>query len=211
MRPLTEKTPKPLLQVANKPLIEHHLVRLAAAGFNDIIINVAYLGEQIIQALGNGERWGCRIHYSREHSPLETAGGILHAGTLLGEDPFVLINGDVWTDYPLKTLRKKILANDTRGHLVLTNNPEHNPEGDFSIADNHRLIHKQIPNYTYSGISLIDPQLIQHYPRKQESFPLGEVFRDAIDKQLLSAELYEGEWVDVGTVERLNQLNNKLK
>jgi len=222
MRPLTNNTPKPLLPVGNKPLIEHHLEKLAAAGFNEIVINVSYLGEQIIKTLGNGQRWNLKLDYSIETKPLETAGGILYAQNLLGNEPFALINGDVWSDYPLQKLRKMRLSSNTLAHLVLINNPEHNPSGDFAITTEGKLAHKNADNsykphnsessqnYTFSGISLIDPKLIQDYPHKRETFPLGEVFREGIDKQQLSAELYSGEWVDVGTVERLNQLDQRL-
>lgn len=210
LRPLTDTTPKPLLAVSGKPLISHHLEKLAKAGFKDIVINVSYLGEQIVEALGNGKQWGLDIQYSQENKPLETAGGILHAHALLGKETFLLINGDVWTDYPLEKLRQTNLADNTLGHLVLINNPEHNPSGDFTIDAQDKLAHKNTHNYTFSGISLIHPTLIQNYPQKRETFPLGEVFSDGIDKGLLSAELYNGEWVDVGTVERLQQLDTHL-
>ena len=214
MRPLTNNTPKPLIPVGGKPLITHHLEKLADAGFKDIVINVAYLGEKIIETIGSGEQWGLTIHYSKEEKPLETAGGILHAQKLLGEDTFLLINGDVWTDYPLANLRTKTLTEGTHGHLVLVKNPEHNPAGDFAIDAQGKLTHKNTHNfthnYTFSGISLINPSLIHHYPDKRQVLPLGEVLKNGIDKTLLSAEIYSGEWIDVGTVERLQQLNKRL-
>ena len=216
MRPLTNNTPKPLLPVGGQPLIFHHLEKLAHAGFKEIVINVSYLGEQIIETLGGGQRWGLTLDYSNETKPLETAGGILHAQNLLGNKPFALINGDVWSDYPLNQLRDLTLTNNALAHLILVKNPEHNPSGDFAITPLGKLTHKHSTsshgskNYTFSGISLIDPKLIQDYPQKREAFPLGEVFRAGIDKQQLSAELYDGEWVDVGTVERLNQLNQRF-
>lgn len=208
MRPLTEHTPKPLLKVGGKPLIEYHLERLATAGIDEVIINTAYLGEQLPVALGDGSRWRLTIHYSAENEPLETGGGISRALPLLGEAPFLLINGDIWTDFSIERLLNHDLG-DKLGHLVLVYNPEHHPQGDYSIQQG-LLIAKQQPAYTFSGISVIHPALIADYPQRRHRFPLGEVFAYTIDQQQLSAEHYSGEWCDIGTVERLTELDQRL-
>ncbi|MEO0442496.1 MAG: N-acetylmuramate alpha-1-phosphate uridylyltransferase MurU [Pseudomonadota bacterium] len=208
MRPLTQHTPKPLLKVGGKALIEYHLENLAAAGFKEVVINIAYLGEQIRDAVGDGKAWELAIEYSVEPEPLETAGAILHAMPLLGEQPFVLVNGDIWTDYPLATLTEKKLYSQL-GYLVLVDNPPHHSEGDFSMA-NGCLQGKNQHNFTYSGISLLHPSLITQYPKKRQRFPLGEVFRASLNQQCLGAELYRGQWWDIGTTDRLYYLNEKL-
>ena len=208
MRPLTEHTPKPLLKVGGKMLIQYHLEHLAAAGFREVIINIAYLGHKIQQALGNGSDFGLLIKYSEEPEPLETAGAILHALPLLGNQPFLLINGDIWTDFSFHSLKHDALENSL-GKLILVANPEHNPDGDFSIH-NHRLTQKNSDTLTFSGISLLHPALIKNYPKARKKFPLGEVFRYALEINQLEAEAYKGEWFDIGTVARLNQLDEKL-
>ncbi|MBX2809585.1 MAG: nucleotidyltransferase family protein [Cellvibrionaceae bacterium] len=208
MRPLTDKTPKPLLKAAGKPLIEFHLERLSAIGIKEVIINIAYRKAQIREALGNGERWHLRIHYAVEPEPLETAGAIRHALPLLGDQAFILINGDVWTDYPFQRLLNKTL--DTQaGHLILVNNPEHHPQGDFSVKGD-RLCAKTAPSFTYSGISLLKPTLISDYAGVRRKFPLGEVFRKRLATQDLTAEIYRGQWSDIGTVARLQALEALL-
>ena len=207
MRPLTLTTPKPLLTAGGKPLIIYHLERLSAAGIREVIINIAHLGGQIKDVLGTGSQWGLNIHYSEELQPLETAGAILHALPLLGSEPFILINADIWTDYDLSLL----LAHDLppyRGHLLLTSNPEHNPQGDFCIL-NGELSQKMAgqTSYTFSGISKLSPGLITEYPKKRSAFPLAEVFYCAIEKRLLSAEVINSHWRDIGTPERLQSLD----
>ena len=214
MRPLTAHTPKPLLKVAGKPLLEYHLARLVAAGVSDIVINIAYLGEQIREYFGSryedvSSGQSALIEYSVEPEPLETAGAILNALPLLGDAPFLLVNGDVWTDYPFSVLLEKPLVGH-QGHLVLVENPEHHPEGDFFI-DAGLLAEKSGAAKTFSGISLLSPELIKAYPKARRVFPLGEVFRDALKNQQLSAEVYSGQWWDIGTVERLQQLEQTLK
>lgn len=209
MRPLTEHTPKPLLKVAGKMLIQYHIERLAAAGVNDIVVNIAYLGQQIRDALGSGENFGVNLIYSQEPEPLETAGAILHALPLLGDAPFLLVNGDVWTDFPFAELRQQSLGS-AKGKLVLVPNPEHNPEGDFSIEAGF-LTEKTQPAYTFSGISLLHPNLVAQYPEKRQKFALLEVFKFALARQELAAEVYKGEWWDIGTVERLQTLDNFLR
>ncbi len=224
MRPLTDHTPKPLLVAGTKPLIVYHLERLAAAGIDEVVINIAYLGEQLREALGGGEQWGVKIIYSEEPEPLETGGAVLHAATALGDAPFLLINGDIWSDFPLRSLlaREHIWFQPDsaiKGHLVMVPNPPQHRAGDFAI-DGQRLQHSpqsagpathDEQTYTFSGISVLSPELITNYPRCRRVFPLGEVFRYAIDHQWLGAELYSGQWFDIGTPERLAQLDKKLK
>ena len=199
LRPLTDSKPKPLLEVRGKPLIVHHLDALAAAGFEEIVINLSWLGEQIRDHLGDGEKFGVSIAYSEEHEALETAGGIQQALPLLGEC-FVVVNGDVYCDYDFSGLRNL----DSLAHLVLVENPDHNPGGDFGL-DGSRVRNNGTPSYTFSGIARYRREFFSGLlPGKQALAPL---FRVAADEDRLSGELFRGSWVDIGTVERLQSLN----
>jgi MurNAc alpha-1-phosphate uridylyltransferase len=200
MRPLTDSLPKALLPVNGKPLIEYHLAALAAAGISDVVINLAWLGEQIRSVVGNGGRFGLHIDYSDEGAAaLETGGGIVKALALLGTDPFWVINGDVLTDYPFTDTA---LSASDQGRLILVPNPAHNLHGDFGIAAD-RVVNEASQLYTYSGIGLFRPGL---FAGEQEgTFPLAPVLRRVADQNALSAELYPGRWLDVGTPERLVQ------
>lgn len=200
MRPLTLHTPKPLLPVAGKPLIEYHIERLVAAGCRELVINHAWLGEQIEQALGDGSRWGVSIQYSAETEPLETGGGIRRALPLLGDEPFILVNGDVWTDYDFSVLPRQL---DGLAHLVLVNNPEHHPQGDFLLQDDRVLTEGQGQRLTYSGIAVLSPQLLADC--EQGAFKLAPLLRVAMTAGAVSGEHYGGRWLDVGTPERLQQ------
>ena len=202
MRPLTLHTPKPLLPVAGKPLIEYHLERLAQAGFREVVINHAWLGEQIEQYIGDGSRWGLQVQFSAESEPLETGGGIRQAQALLGDGPFVLINGDIWTDYPLEQLAGRVLAG--LAHVVLIDNPEHNAVGDFVLRDGHAWDEQNSAKLTFSGISVIDPKLLAEAPLNG-AFPLAPWLRRAMQSGAVTAEHYRGAWVDVGTPGRLAQ------
>lgn len=212
MRPLTDHLPKPMLSAGGKPLLQYHLEALANAGVREVIINLAYLGEKIRAFVGTGERFGLSVSYSVESEPLETAGALLHALNLLGNEPFILINGDVWTDYPLDKIASAELQADEDAHLVLVPNPEFHPGGDFSpnslgqLEDNPTL-----EKFTFAGISLIHPRMIANYPDKRLKFPLGEVLRAGISQNRISAEIYRGNWSDVGTPERLAELNAQLE
>ncbi|HSC67089.1 MAG TPA: nucleotidyltransferase family protein [Cellvibrio sp.] len=214
MRPLTDHTPKPLLPAAAKPLIEYHLENLQRAGVNEVIINLAYLGEKIRAHLGSGERFGMEITYSSEPEPLETAGAILHAQELLGDDTFLLINGDVWCDLDFAKFIQHPLDENHFGHLLLVPNPEFHPLGDFALADDQQLVddpEKTWPHrFTFGGISLLKPQLITEYPDKRRKFPLGEVLHRAVCHGQLTGEVYQGHWTDVGTPARLQELENYL-
>lgn len=210
MRPLTDHTPKPLLKVDGKPLLQYHLEALAATGITDAVINLAYRGEQIRTFVGDGARFGLRVHYSPEPEPLETGGAILQALPLLGNDPFLLINGDVWTDYPLGRMTRYSLPADMDGRLLLVPNPVFHPEGDFALAPDGRLCENPaLPSATFAGISLLRPRLIADYPHKRPIFPLLEVLLQAIAGGRLEGELYRGLWNDVGTPERLQQLQKQ--
>jgi MurNAc alpha-1-phosphate uridylyltransferase len=203
MRPLTLSRPKPLLEVAGRPLIEHHICALQAAGCREFVINVSWLGQQIIDYCADGQRWGVSIQYSREEEPLETAGGIIQALPLLGADPFLLVNADIRTDYPFARLASRSLGSNC-AHLVLVENPPHNLRGDFSLHDG-RLSAAAGETLTYSGIGLYHPGFFRGYePGKRPLLPL---LKRAIAEQRLFGESYHGLWTDVGTPERLARLN----
>ena len=206
MRPLTDTTPKPLIKLEQYRLIEHHLLNLARSGFTDIVVNVAWLGDQIIEAIGSGEKYNLNITYSDEgEQALETGGGIFNALPLLGDEPFLVVNGDVWTDYPFEKLYDFKLKE--RAHLILINNPEHNPQGDFSI-ERDRLVENENVKFTYSGIGVYSKAFFENC--KAGKFPLAPMIRNFITRDEMSAELYQGKWVDVGTLERLEKLRTEL-
>jgi N-acetyl-alpha-D-muramate 1-phosphate uridylyltransferase len=209
MRPLTDHTPKPLLVAGGKPLLQYHLEALHAAGVREVIINLAWLGDQIRAFAGDGSAFGLSVCYSEEPEPLETGGAILRALPLLGTEPFVLINGDVWCDYPLKSLCARSLPKQVAGHLVLVPNPPFHPKGDFALDADGKLVGKSsgLSRFTFAGISVLRPELIRDYPQRRDKFPLVEVLFPAIDAGHLSGELYRGGWSDVGTPERLNELD----
>jgi N-acetyl-alpha-D-muramate 1-phosphate uridylyltransferase len=212
MRPLTDQLPKPMLSVGGKPLLQYHLEALKRAGIRDLVINLAYLGDKIQGFVGDGSRFGMTVVYSQEPEPLETAGGLLKALPLLGDAPFLLVNGDVWSDYPLETLSQRKLKATQHAHLVLVPNPEFHPQGDFALNPNGLLVDDpSLAQYTFAGISLIRPELISQYPHQRPKFPLGEVLRHNLSKGLVSAEIYQGHWSDVGTPERLLLLDEFIK
>jgi MurNAc alpha-1-phosphate uridylyltransferase len=208
LRPLTDRVPKPLLEAGGKPLIEWHLERFAALGLHEVVINVAHLGERIVERLGDGSRWGLRIAYSREPEPLETAGGLAYARELLGEQAFLLVNGDVYCEIDFAHLRDLALA-PRLAHLVLVPNPAHNPRGDFTleagVAGNGSSA-----RYTYAGIAVISPQLFESVERGRKA-QLVTLLRSAADRGLLSGELFEQLWCDVGTADRLAELDAQLR
>ena len=207
MRPLTLHTPKPLLPVAGKPLIEYHLERLAALGVREVVINHAWLGEQIEQHLGDGARFGLAIAYSPEGEPLETGGGIFRALPLLGEAPFLLLNGDVWCEEQLENLPRQITG---LAHLLLVDNPAHNGKGDFHLQADGRVRQAQAGDstLTYSGIAVLHPQLFAGC--KDGAFALAPLLRAAMDRGLVSGQRATGHWVDVGTPERLADIEQRV-
>ncbi len=207
MRPLTDACPKPLLQVAGKPLIAWHLERIAQAGIRDVVINLSWLGEMIAATLGDGSRYGLAIQYSREPWPaLETGGGLLHALPLLGEGPFLLVNGDVFTDIDFAALR---IAPDDLAQLVLVPNPEHNPRGDFWLNDSGHITAEGGERLTYSGIALLRPELFAG--AEAGRFPLLPWLLRARDAGRLGGQRHSGQWLDIGTPERLTQLDARLQ
>jgi len=207
MRPLTDAQPKPLLQVAGKRLIEYHLERLAAGGFREVVINTAWLGDMIEAALGAGARYGLKIIYSHERpEALETGGGIFHALPLLGAGPFLLVNGDVWTDIDFGALRREP-PEGALAHLVLVPNPPQHARGDFLLEDGW-VSEGEGTRHTYSGVGIYLPEFFAGCTA--EKFPLLPLLRRAIAQRALSGELHAGRWFDVGTVERLAALDAVL-
>ena len=205
MRPLTDTVPKPLLRIGGQALIERHVHALARAGITGLVINHAHLGEQIIKALGDGHAYGVSIRYSPEtDGSLETGGGIMNALPLLGAEPFLVVNGDIWTDFPFASLPARI---DDLAHLVMVDNPEHHPEGDFSLSAGE--LSRQGPAMlTYAGIGVYRPELFAGC--SPGAFPLGPVLREAMDARQVSGEQYTGNWFDIGTPERLDAVNSVI-
>ena len=212
-RPLTDTTPKPLIAVRGEALIERHLRQLTAAGVRDIVINLGWLGARIRERLGDGHAYGAHIAYSDEGWPaMETGGGVFNALPLLGAAPFLLVNADVWTDYPLAGLmeRARALPAQDLAHLVLVPNPPHNRKGDFGL-DADRVI-AEPRAYTFSGLSVQRPELFAGLPAQQrgQAFPLLPLWREALAQGRLGGETYVGQWSDVGTPERLQELERQL-
>lgn len=196
LRPLTQHCPKPLLRVGRQCLIEHHIIKCAAAGFETVVINTAYLGHMIETALGDGERYGVELQYSHEgEQALETGGGIAYAKNLLGEQAFLCISADIYTDMPFDctfTLKQDC-------HLMMVPNPPHHLQGDFSATQ--LGIDDDTQRYTYSGIAYLNPQI---FTNEKKAYPLSEVFNRAIQQQRISAQIFRGTWFDVGTASRLH-------
>jgi len=207
MRPLTDRTPKPLLPVAGRPLIVWHLERLARAGIRDIVINHAHLGDQIEALLDDGAAWGVAIRYSEEPpGALETAGGIANALPLLGDEPFLVVNGDIWCDLDFATL-PRLAANDL-AHLVLVPNPPHHPDGDFDLQNGR--VSGVPPRLTFSGIGLYRPELFNSVERGKPA-RLAPLLREAMAADRVSGQTHTGRWVDVGTPERLSALDEEVR
>ena len=211
MRPLTDHTPKPLLKVGGKSLIVWHLERLAAAGFKEVVINHAHLGEQIEQALGNGQQWGVSIQYSPEKVALETAGGIANALDLLGTEAFLVVNGDIYTDIDFAECNTQVmtmLKENRLAHLVLVNNPKQHAAGDFAL-DEQMVSSDGAQKLTFSGVGIYQPSLFAHIVKGQPA-KLAPILREAMLKQQVSGEHFKGEWHDIGTPERLQGLDAQL-
>lgn len=203
MRPLTDHTPKPLLAAAGKPLIEHTITQLVAAGFHEIVINHAHLGRQIEERLGDGRRFGAAIRYSPEgEEGLETAGGIINALPLLGDGAFLVVNGDIATGFPFAEL--KSLSIDL-AHLVLVDNPEHNRQGDFSLDSAGNIVGDGVEKLTFSGIGLYRPELFNNMPVGKSK--LAPLLRAAMSERRISGQKFDGFWMDIGTPQRLKELD----
>jgi len=204
MLPLTKNTPKPLLKVNGKVLIQYSIEKLVNAGFKEIVINVAYLGSQIMETLGNGQQFGARIIYSDEgEQGLETAGGIIKALPLLGEKPFIVINSDIVCDFPLEKLKQQPVK---LAHLILVDNPKFHLTGDFSLAADGLLSTDSHNRYTFTGIGLYDPKLFKNY--KLNTLKLGPILKGAAAKGYISGDKFTGLWMDIGTPQRLQELEN---
>ena len=218
MRPLTNDTPKPLLCAGGKPLVEWHLEKLAAIGVREVVLNISWLAEKFEPALGNGSRWGLRLHYSHEGAePLETGGGMLHAKRILGDAPFICVNGDVWTDYDFARLPTRPRA---MAHLVVVDNPPQHPRGDFRLEANGTLRGEGEGLLTFSGIGVYDPRILLgwrdiignaagselHPPR----FKLAPLLFAAMARGEIHGEHHRGRWTDVGTPQRLTDLDASL-
>lgn len=214
MRPLTLATPKPLLPLGGRPMIEHTIAKLAAAGVTELVINVSWLGEQLIDTFGGGEQHGVTIHWSREPEPLETAGAVIQALPLLGEAPFLLVNGDVWSDYPFAPLVARgpaLASGDVLGHLVMVGNPAHHRDGDFALRDGKLALSDSDDRLTFSGISLWRPQpFVAAAAAAGQPLPLREVLLPLIAAGQVSGEHWAGRWCDVGTPQRYAALQREL-
>ena len=208
LQPLTKTVPKPMLLVCGKPLLQWHIERLVRAGVREVVVNTSWLGEQIQDYFGTGVDFGITITWSSEAEPLETGGGIFKALQFLGDDPFILMSADIWTDFPLESFLKKNIDSPLSAHLVLVKNPEHNNGGDFSL-ENYIVGYGQ-ERYTYSGISIVSSQLFNSLKITSDVFPLREVLKPAISSGRVSGEIYTGDWCDVGTIGRYNNLNKRL-
>ena len=218
MRPLTDHTPKPLLQAGGKPLIAWHLEKLAAVGVTEVVVNTSWLADRFPAALGDGSRWGLRLHYSHEGAvPLETGGGMLHALPLLGDAPFIAVNGDIWTDYDFARLPRQPRGD---AHLVLVDNPAHHPQGDFAPGADGLLSSDGATKLTFSGIGVYRPRFLTDWraaigdvPGADETpprFRLAPLLRAAMDRGAVSGEHHAGRWTDVGTPQRLQELELTL-
>jgi MurNAc alpha-1-phosphate uridylyltransferase len=206
MRPLTDATPKPLLRAGGRALIEYHLDALSAAGIKDIVINLGWLGDKLRQEIGNGNRYGVTIEYSHESpEPLETGGGIFRALPLLGADAFWVVNGDVWTDFAFTDGAVRV---GDLGKLILVANPEHNQAGDFAL-EGDRISNSGAQMLTYSGIAVLRPEL---FAGQQDGiWPLAPLLRDAADRSILAGEHFTGRWMDTGTPERLQTVDQLIR
>lgn len=211
LRPLTLHTPKPLLAVADQPLIVWHLRALAAAGITEVVINTAWLGERLVEALGDGSQFGVQILWSHESEPLETAGGIIQALPLLGDQPFMLVNGDVWTRFDLAGLVGLRLGQNL-AHLVLVDNPPQHPTGDFYLAADGQ-VRSEAPEgqakLTFAGLSVLSPQLFAGLETGKRA--LAPLLRAAMHAEQVTGQHLQQAWVDVGTIERLEQLDQQIR
>lgn len=206
MRPLTDEHPKPLLKVDGKALIEWHIEALKDAGIKDILINTSWLGDQIPEYLGDGAYWGVNLTFSHEPKALETAGGIRKALDFFDDKPFIVVNGDVWSDYDYE----KLLQQPTKlAHIVLVPNPEHNPDGDFCLRDDSLVIAEGDSRATFSGIGVYQPEVFKDL-KEEEALPLAPLLRELMVEAQVTGELFKGKWHDIGTPERLKALNQSF-
>jgi len=214
MRPLTDHTPKPLLEAGGKPLIVWHIERLVAAGLRDIVINCAWLAERLRACLGNGERYGARLQWSPENPALETAGGIARALPRLGPEAFLVVNGDIWCDWDFRQAPQRardLGRKDARAWLLLVENPPHHAQGDFGLDASGRVLDRPTANeaFTFSGVGVYSPSLFDEVSGREPA-ALAPVLRQAIRDEKVIGSRHDGRWLDVGTPERLRQLDAQL-
>jgi MurNAc alpha-1-phosphate uridylyltransferase len=208
LRPLTDNTPKPLIPVADKPLIVHQVLKLAKIGIKEIVINVSYQAKQIIASLGDGRAYGVKIDYSFEPTALETGGGICQALSILGPNPFMVLSTDIWTDYPLEQLLSHSLNKSTLAHLILVNNPSFHPQGDFHLIQNSLLsLDGTSTKFTFASLGIYHPDL---FVNKSGTFPLSSLLYEYIAEKKITGECYKGLWFNIGTPTELERLNAYL-
>ncbi len=206
MQPFTDTLPKPLLLVGDKPLLAYHLLALAKIGIQEVVINLSHLADRVQQNIGDGSDYNLRIHYSVEQPALETGGGILQALPLLGPDPFLVVSGDIWTDFPFQNLPQQLT--DKLAHLVLVDNPSYHPHGDF-VLENGYLSAEGPKKLTFANIGIYHPDLFKNC--QPGAFPLGKLLRAAIHEGKISGEHYRGDWVNVGTPEEWKNLTTRVQ
>ncbi|PXF63931.1 N-acetylmuramate alpha-1-phosphate uridylyltransferase MurU [Kangiella spongicola] len=207
MRPLTDEHPKPLLKVDGRALIEWHIEALKDAGIKEILINTSWLGDQIPEYLGDGAYWGVNLTFSHEPTALETAGGIRKALDFFDDQPFIVVNGDVWSEYDYE----KLLQQPTKlAHIVLVPNPEHNPQGDFFLRDDGLVIAEGNNRATFSGIGVYQPEIFKDL-KEDEPLPLAPLLKELMVEAQVTGELFDGKWHDIGTPERLKELNQSFQ
>lgn len=216
MRPLTLATPKPLLRVGQQSLLQHLIDKLYAAGITELVVNAAYLADQVLKAIQMMDLKGMPCYVSVEEQPLETGGGLKRALPYLGEAPFLLVNSDVWCDFDLAALCKRTLQSDLLAHLVLVESPAHNRSGDFVLRQSGLLRHRMEQDgisdcLTFSGISLMKPEFVRRYSDEREVFPLRDMLNRALEESSVTGELFAGYWSDVGTPERLEQVRKRFE
>lgn len=216
MRPLTDHTPKPLLEVGGKPLIVWHIEALVRAGIKELVINTAWLGEKLQAALGDGHQFGAHIEWSHEGEPLETAGGLIKALPQFGETPFIVVNGDIWLRYGIEALRERFAGMTQSAHLVLVDNPPHNLRGDFALMADAittgatlTVANEGEHRYTFSGLSVLHPRLFAGLTEGKRA--LAPLLRAAMTEGDVTGEYFPGPWVDVGTPERLVELDQQIR
>jgi N-acetyl-alpha-D-muramate 1-phosphate uridylyltransferase len=207
MRPLTDEIPKPLLPIAGKPFIAYQLLKLANIGIKDIIINVSYRAKQIISTLEKGHAYGVNIEYSFEPRALDTGGGIVQALPLLGDAPFLVLSADIWTEYPLEKLSQYSLSS-AQAHLVLVDNPDFHPQGDFHLLPNKLLSLDNTSRFTFANCGIYHPSFFQNY--NTGTFPLGELLRTRIAEKKVTGEYYSGKWFNVGSLRELARFERYL-
>lgn len=206
LKPLTDTLPKPLMQVGAQSLIEHNLSKLKASNIEEVVINVCYRAKQIMEHVGNGERYGLKITFSYEpEEPLGTGGGVLQALRFLGDEPFILLSSDIWTDYPFERLK---VSPGKDAHLIMVENPHFHPNGDYALLPTGLLDSQTEPKSTYGNIAVIHPTLFEG--RAVDSFPLASLLVESMGKRKVSGELYQGKWFNVGTIEELKRLEQSF-